>query len=96
MGLMRCVPDSVDNTLASCVPWLRKADDDWRLRIVLHDFGLVWQQTPTAERLGLVHTEPASVDAPWDAFLAAYVEHDCWHDGVDTPEWVFAKRNCSR
>lgn len=60
-----------------------------RLRIVLHEFGLVWNDTPLADRLGLVADEPASVEPRWDAFLAAYVEHRCLHDGITPPAWVF-------
>ena len=79
------------NTLASYGPWLRDADDEWRLRIVLHDFGLVWQQTDKRERLSLVAEEPESIGAHWDAFLAAWVEHHCWHDELRAPDWVFGE-----
>lgn len=68
---------------------LRGYDDEMRLRVVLHEFGLVWEDTPLADRLRLVVDEPASVDARWDAFLAAYVEHRCTHDGLAVPAWVF-------
>jgi hypothetical protein len=79
----------IPRTLAEYVPRLRKADDDiWRMRIVLHEFGLRWDDTPVDERLELVERVPESINAPWDAFLAAYVEHRCYHDG--TPDWVFA------
>jgi len=83
------VSELLPNTLASYVPWLREADDEWRLRIVLHDFGLVWHDSHTVGRAKLVKAEPATVDQRWDAFLAAYVEHHCWHEGIAAPTWVF-------
>jgi len=59
---------------------------------VLHDFGLVWHDAPKTDRLLLVEAEPPSIDDRWDAFLAAYVEHHCWHDDLTTPSWVFDER----
>lgn len=82
----------IPRTLAEYVPRLRKADDDiWRMRIVLHEFGLRWEDTPVDERLELVERAPEPIDAPWDAFLAAYVEHRCYHDGLEAPTWVFGE-----
>ena len=79
-------------TLAEYVPRLREADDDtWRMRIVLHEFGLRWEDTPLEKRPDLVEAAPASISPPWDAFLAAYVEHRCYHDGLKAPDWVFAE-----
>ncbi|WP_419552808.1 hypothetical protein [Candidatus Poriferisodalis sp.] len=68
---------------------LRGCDDEMRLRIVLHEFGLVWEDTPLVARLRLVADEPGPVDARWDAFLAAYVEHRCMHEGITAPAWVY-------
>ncbi|WP_420623490.1 hypothetical protein [Candidatus Poriferisodalis sp.] len=68
---------------------LRGCDDEMRLRIVLHEFGLVWEDTPLVARLRLVANEPGPVDARWDAFLAAYVEHRCMHEGITAPAWVY-------
>ena len=80
-------------TLAEYVPRLREANDDiWRMRIVCHEFGLRWEDTPLHQRLELVEVEPEPISPPWDAFLAAYVEHRCSHDGLTTPAWVFAQR----
>ncbi len=45
--------------------------------------------TPAQTRADLIDDTPGHIDARWDAFLAAYVEHLCWHDGVDPPAWVF-------
>ena len=60
-------------TLAEYVPRLREADDDiWRMRIVLNEFGLRWEDTPLEQRLSLVEEEPGPISPPWDAFLAAY------------------------
>lgn len=82
----------IPRTLAEYVPRLRKADDDiWRMRIVLHEFGLRWEDTPVDERLELVERAPEPINAPWDAFLAAYVEHRCYHDGLEAPTWVFGE-----
>ena len=80
-------------TLADYVPRLREADDDiWRMRIVCHEFGLRWEDTPLHQRLESVQAEPDQISPPWDAFLAAYVEHRCYHDGLTAPAWVFAQR----
>ena len=75
--------------LRDVVSRLRGCDDAMRLRVVLHEFGLVWEDAPLADRLGLVADEPGPVDPRWDAFLAAYVEHRCLHDGITAPAWVF-------
>ncbi|MCY3805653.1 MAG: hypothetical protein OXG55_15500 [bacterium] len=77
------------NTLDRYVPALRRAGDNLRLRIVLHDFGLVWQHADTEERRVLVATEPERFDTRWDAFLAAYTEHVCYHAGIPAPDWAF-------
>lgn len=75
--------------LTDFVSRLRECDDEMRLRVVLHEFGLVWEDTPLAARLELVADEPASVEPRWDAFLAAYVEHRCLQDNIAAPGWVF-------
>lgn len=78
------------NVLANYVAALREESDEaWRARIVLHDFGMVWQHAVAAERELLVATEPELFDPPWDAFLAAYVEYLCYHAELPAPEWVF-------
>lgn len=77
------------NTLARYVPTLRQSDDEFRLRIVLHDFGMVFQHADSRERTFLVAEEPELFDPHWDAFLAAYVEYLCHHAGMPTPAWVF-------
>lgn len=76
------------NRLACYVPALRDYDDDFRLRVILHDFGLVWQNASPTERIVLVAEEPELFDQRWDAFLGAYVEHLCYHAGLDAPDWV--------
>ena len=78
------------NTLDRYVPVLRESDDDFRLRIVLHDFGMVFQHASSEDRRLLVAGEPELFDPRWDAFLAAYTEHLCYHAGIPTPDWVFA------
>lgn len=75
--------------LASYAPDLAEGDDTWRLRLLLHEFGLTWQAASTAERPRLIEAEPAPVDPRWDAFLAAYAEHLAYHAGVQPPAWVF-------
>lgn len=77
------------NTLARYVPALRKSDDEFRLRIVLHDFGMVFQHADPWERAYLVEEEPDPFDRRWDAFLAAYTEYLCHHAGIKVPTWVF-------
>ena len=63
-------PSIVANVLANYVPALRaERDDVWRSRIVLHDFGLVWQHAGHTERIVLVAVEPVAFDRRWDAFL---------------------------
>lgn len=79
-------------TLAEYVPRIREVDDDiWRMRVVLHEFGLRWEDASREERLDLVEAEPGPISPPWDALLAAYVEHRCYHDGLKAPAWVFAE-----
>ncbi len=78
------------NALERYVPALRISDDDFRLRIVLHDFGMVFQHADKRERSFLVEKEPEPFDSRWDAFLAAYVEHLCYRAGIPPPGWVFA------
>ena len=81
------------NVLANYVPALRaESDEAWRARIVLHDFGLVWQHASAAEREVLVADEPEPFDPRWDAFLAAYVEFLCHHAELPAPQWVFDPR----
>ena len=79
------------NTLDRYVPMLREADDDFRLRIILHDFGMVFQHAGPEDRKLLVAREPELFDPRWDAFLAAYTEHLCYHAGIPAPGWVFAR-----
>ena len=77
-------------TLADYASRLTEADDDiWRMRIVCHEFGLRWEDTPLHQRLELVEAEPAPISPPWDAFVAAYVEYRCSRDGLTAPAWVF-------
>ena len=76
------------NALWRYVPALRRENDEWRLRLVLHDFGLVWEDTSVGRRFELVSREPDRIDPQWDAFLAAYAEHRCIEDGIDPPAWT--------
>ena len=81
------------NVLANYVPALRaESDEAWRARIVLHDFGMVWQHAGAAAREVLVTEEPEPFDPRWDAFLAAYVEFLCHHAELPAPQWVFDPR----
>ena len=85
-------PSIVANVLANYVPALRaERDDVWRSRIVLHDFGMVWQHAGHLERIVLVAVEPAPFDQRWDAFLGAYVEYLCYHGDMAAPRWVFKR-----
>lgn len=84
--------DQPSNALWRYVPALRREDDEWRLRLVLHDFGLVWEDTLIEQRPALVSREPESIDPRWDAFLAAYAEHRCIEDGIKPPPWTLQRR----
>ena len=77
-------------TLASYSAELAAADDEWRLRLLIHEFGLIWNDSRVHDRPALVADEPEPIDHRWDAFMAAYVEHLCWHADLDSPGWVFA------
>ena len=70
--------------------WLRDEDDEWRSRLVLYDFGLVWQHASRVERIVLVAVEPSPFDRWWDAFLAAYTEHLCAEATLAAQAWVRA------
>ena len=76
------------NQLASFVPDLRDSDDEFRLRLLLHGFGLVWQDATHDQRSALVAVEPERFDPRWDAFLAALAEHLCEESGLDAPPWT--------
>lgn len=79
---------SLPNQLHMYVPTLRTCDELLCLRVVLHDFGLVWQSATDDERAALVAVEPELFDPNWDAFLAAYVAHLCDEDDIEQPPWV--------
>lgn len=79
------------NALADYVPALRASDDEFRLRLLLHDFGLVWQDAEPAERTALIAPEPELFDPRWDAFLAAYAEHLARSAAMPPPSWTSAK-----
>ena len=76
------------NRLACYVSALSERDDTFRLRVILHDFGLVWADADNDERAVLAAEEPEPFDPRWDAFLAAYVEYLCRRDGIEAPGWT--------
>ena len=78
------------NTLAKYVPTLRDADEGFRQRLVLNDFGMVFQHATRDERVVLLAAEPEPFDPRWDAFLAAYAEHLAYHADIAAPSWVFS------
>lgn len=80
------------NRIAAYVPTLRTCDEILCLRVILHDFGLVWESSTHHERPALVAEEPGPFNPRWDAFLAAYIEHLCEQDGIDPPAWVHDDR----
>lgn len=82
--------------MAAYVPALKAGDDDFRLRLVLHEFGMVFQHASAAERVALLAPEPALFDPRWDAFLAAYAEHLAYHAGLEAPTWAAAPQRCLR
>lgn len=76
-------------TLASYAQELDPADDRWNLRLLLHEFGLVWQHAARSERAPLIADEPARTgNKRWDAFLAAYAEHLAYHSDLPSPHWA--------
>jgi len=83
------VPTGSSRTIADYAVVLRALDDEWRLRTLLHEFAMVWLDAPAGQRAELVADEPKHLDPQWDAFLAAYADHLCWHDGLPSPSWVF-------
>lgn len=81
----------MQGSLASLVPELVGHDDTWRLRLLLHEFGLRWAGAERAERVALVAEEPTTTgDGRWDAFLGAYAEHLAFHAGFTPPAWALA------
>ena len=60
-----------ENRLCCYVPGLREYDDTLRLRVVLHDFGMVWQHATTEERQVLVEKEPQGGASPFDLLRLA-------------------------
>ncbi len=91
IGNASSTPEGIDQppgALWRYVPALCRESEEWRLRLVLHDFGLVWEDTPIERRIELVTREPQCIDPHWDAFLAAYVENRCLEDGIEPPTWV--------
>ncbi len=86
----------VCNALACYVSTLRDADEEMRLRWILHDFGMVYQHATPAERVYLLAEEPEPFDSRWDAFLGAYAEHLCRRGGVEPPAWALAPRRYLR
>lgn len=76
------------NQLAHYVSALRPSDDEFRLRLLLHDFAMVWQHTALHMRPALVAAEPCPIDACWDAFMAALAEHLNVAAGLDPPAWT--------
>ena len=85
------------NQLAHYVPALREADEEFRLRLLLHDFCMVWQHSDAVTRQRLVEVEPDAIDDRWDAFAAALVEHLCAEAGLAVPSWTqTARRHLER
>ncbi len=83
-------PDPLPNQLAAYAPQLTDADDIWGLRLLLHDFGLVWQHSSPRDRIRLIaHEPPTCGNRRWDAFLAAYAEHLAYHEDIEAPAWVY-------
>lgn len=76
------------NQLAHYVPALLLSDEIFRLRLLLHGFGLVWQHATNSERTELIAAEPDPIDARWDAFVAALAEHLCSEAALQPPSWT--------
>ena len=76
------------NQLAHYVPALRQSDDEFRLRLLLHDFAMIWQHTSGHMCPALVAVEPEPIDPRWDALVAALAEHLSVEAGFDPPAWT--------
>ena len=70
------------------MPALRQSDEVFRLRLLLHGFGLVWQHATNSDRTRLVATEPDPIDARWDASVAALAEHVRSEAALEPPSWT--------
>ena len=80
------------NQLAHYVPALRRSDDEFRLRLLVHDFAAVWQHTARPLRPALVAAEPEPINGRWDAFTAALTEHLSTRAGLKPPAWTQQRR----
>ena len=76
------------STLSQYVPVLRDVDDEFRLRLILHDFGMVYEHAEAAGRTVLLDEEPELFEPRWDAFLGAYAGHLTTRSGAATPVWA--------
>ncbi len=76
-------------SLATYARRLIPGEDSWNLRLLLHEFGLVWQSAAAKDQLALIAAEPSPTgDRHWDAFLAAYAEHLAYHADLESPAWT--------
>jgi hypothetical protein len=76
-------------TLSQYAGMLDPRDDRWNLRLLLHEFGLVWQDATAGERRQLIGDAPPPTGSRrWDAFLGAYAEHLAYHAGQPAPSWA--------
>lgn len=63
-------------------------DRDTRYRVLMHDLPRGFHQLEPADQLeGLAEPAPLT-GTPWDALLAAVVEHLAWLHGHPVPAWV--------
>ena len=80
-------------SLARYADELSPGEDRWNLRLLAHEFGLVWQHADASERRELIEQEPEPTgDVRWDAFLAAYAEHLAFHAHLSAPAWTAQAR----
>ncbi|WP_419932247.1 hypothetical protein [Candidatus Poriferisodalis sp.] len=67
---------------------LRRGDDEFRLRLLLHDFAMVWQHTAAQVHPTLVAVGPLPIDVRWNALVAAFAEHLSLEAETDPPAWT--------
>ena len=64
-------------------------DDDLRYRVLIHQLPREFHSLSHAEQAEALAGRPELTGVqPWDAFLAAVVEHIAWLHGHPVPAWV--------
>ena len=56
--------------------------------LIVHDIPRSFRAGTEADRRALLESRPGLTDTPWDALIAATVEHVATLRGYEVPEWV--------